>query len=99
MKVNHLFTERNVAELSKQLTGEIEVVNRRFGQPLVEGTPEYRAAEYAQNKTQCKTKTLYVRLIDGEPQLWTLKREYSPAVAKALRDKHPDLQYIVNEQG
>lgn len=96
---NCLFTERNVAELSKELKGEVEVVNRRFGKPLIEGTPEYRAAEFVANKTQCKTKTLYVRLINGEHQLWTLKTPYTPGVAKALRAKHADLQYIVNEQG
>jgi hypothetical protein len=96
---NCLFTERNIAELSKDLTGEVEVVNRRFGQPLTEGTPEYRAAEFAANKAKCRTKTLYVRLINGEHQIWTLPRAYSPAVAKALRDKHADLQYIINEQG
>lgn len=99
LTVNCLFTERNIAEMSKDLKGEVEVVNRRFGAPLTEGSPEYRAAEFAANKTRCKTKTLYVRLINGEPQLWTLARAYSPAVAKALRDKHADLQYIVNEQG
>lgn len=96
---NCLFTEQNIAEVSLHHKGKIEVVNRRFGEPLKEGSSEYRAAEFAANKTHCKTKTLYVRLIDGKLALYTLKQAYSAAVAKALRDKHADLQYIVNEQG
>lgn len=99
LTVNCMFTERNIAAMSKDLTGEVEVVNRRFGAPLTEGSPEYRAAEFAANKAKCRTKTLFVRLIDGEHQIWTQSTAYSPALAKALREKHADLQYIINEQG
>jgi hypothetical protein len=96
---NCLFTERNIAEMSKQFTGEVEVVNRRFGEPLKEGTSEYRAAEFALHKAKCRTKTLFIRLVDGKAVLYTANNVYSPTVAKALRDKYADLQYIINEQG
>lgn len=97
VSINCLYTEAEVASIKKEMPEIIEVVNARFGPPLKEGTPAHAAAEAKMYSAKCKTQTIYVRRIDGKESVWFLKHLFSPAVAKHLRDKYPDLVRIVNE--
>lgn len=97
VSINCLYTEAEVARIKKEMPEIIEIVNARFGAPLKVGTPVHAAAEAKMYASKCKTQTIYVRLIKGEESVWFLKHAFSPAVAKHLRDKYPDLVRIVNE--
>lgn len=59
---------------------------------------EYEKKEAQRYKRLCKTKTVYL-LKDSPESLWSIKSQYSEAVAERLRAKHGDnLKEIVNER-
>lgn len=94
--LNHMYTDTEVARLKADYPALIEIINARFGTPLTEGSPEHLAAETVFYRKDCKTKTLFIRNINGVHTVFVSKNLYSADVAKRLKLKYPDLVRIIN---
>lgn len=93
------YTAENVAALRAKHLDLLEILNERFGLPLVDAEQHKKAEEDKYYRKLCKTATIFsIKEPGGNIKMMRRSALYSPLEAEALRKANPNLVEIVNER-